>query len=33
MTWIEELQQFSSNGGQYHKGVGSQWGGNPIMRL
>lgn len=26
MTWIEELQQFSSNGGQYHKGVGSQWG-------
>ncbi len=19
MTWIEELQQFSSNGGQYHK--------------
>lgn len=27
MTWIEELQQFSSNGGQYHKGVGSQWGG------
>lgn len=26
MTWIEELQQFSSNGGLYHKGVSPQWG-------
>ena len=26
MTWIEELQQFSSNGGPYHKGVSPQWG-------
>lgn len=31
MTWIEELQQFSSNGGQSHNRVPS--GGNPIMRL